>query len=145
VIVVALVVCLTHPLIRMLRWFRTCDVWARGVFSSLLRNGPMSYEAWGGEEQFFRVAAKEIEVDLRWHTGLVRRLFPRYYYFAQDMSLVVALVCFWFSGAPRLTLLLPPICWFLSYMQFHLFGWKWLRRACRRYVQRVSVDKKESP
>jgi hypothetical protein len=61
-------------------WVRACEFWAIGVFGALIKHGAVNFEAFGGEEWFFKDGAKQMESELQWHTGTIRRAFPQLHY-----------------------------------------------------------------
>ena len=131
---VGFVISVFHCLIRALRWYRVSDVCAIGVYSVVFQSLPDPHEA--ACVRLVHDVARTYERELRLHRGSVAKLFPSLHYHLQWLTIVVALVCIWYSGASRWFLLMPFGAAVGSWAYFHVRGWRWLQAGCVRYRSR---------
>jgi hypothetical protein len=132
-LIIAYLSTVLHYYVRFTRWHSASKSWAAGIFRNLIASGPINYDVYGGEMNFFKDAAKKIELELRWHTGSIKRLYSPLYYRIQDLSLVLAFICILLSKKNLLLMLVPFAFWLYGFSYFHFFGWRLLRRDCLRY------------
>lgn len=126
-----LICCLLHIVIRGLRWYRVSDVCAIGVYSVVFADLPDP----GAPNcvSMLKDVARTYEKEIQSHTGSVGRLFPRFYYHLQWMTIAVAPALIWFSGANRWLTLAPLAAWSGSWWYFRVRGWRWLKAGCSRF------------
>jgi len=125
-----------HCLVRALRWFRVSDAYAIGVYGPVMETSPDLFKDPKSEccEELFRDSSRDVERDLKSHTGMVSRLFLPFYYRAQLILIIIAFACTWLSGLTLWLLLLPITAWIGSWGYFHIQGSKWLQAGCERYL-----------
>ena len=132
--IIGLIAAALHCLIRVLRWHGVSDLYAMGVYAAVFQNLPDP-----DDPACVRLAqdtARTFERELRWHTGTVARGFPSLHFHLQWLTIVVAFLCIWFSGANRWWLLMPVGSGVASWAYFHVWGWRWLQAGCNRYRNR---------
>jgi len=139
-----------YPLYMVLRFHNAVDGWTRG-FYSLMRDSLRPEQMWKSYDLtgmfFFEEHAQTLRHELRWHTGVRRRLSSPLNCWIQWGLAIAGIAAAWMSGN-HWWLALPLASIYLTASMMNVMGWRWLRTSAAQYDKRIEqrkTDAKKNP
>jgi len=131
-----------YPLYMVLRYHGALDGWTRG-FYSLMRDSLNPEQMWGNGDVtgilFFEKHARIIRHEMRWHTGVRKRLSSPIPCLIQWGLAILGFVAAWRTGNPW-WLLLPACSVFFTAFLMNIMAWRWLRDSASAFEQKLTAS-----